>query len=194
MTLTTGDLFRFEPGSEGMDHLGRAPGDGPSPVLISDAQGNLFGASEWGRLFRWDASSGRAEQLELYLPHMAYRRFLTGWSAAVRMADGTICGGTAGDGMLFVLDPVAMAMRRRGKPALQDHIASLAVGPDGTVWGIAGQRDDICHVFSHDPVSGESADEGAVGWRVKSLAVLGDALVLGEARVVSRLIVVGPAR
>ena len=195
VALDSGDLFRFDPATEALVALGRAPGQGLSPTLVCDNEGNLLGASDWGRLFRWEAGSGRVEQLDLYLPHMAYRRFLSGWSAAVRLADGTLCGGTAGDGMLFLLDPATLAMRRRGKPAPHDHIAALTVGTDGTVWGIAGQRDDICHVFSHNPKTGESADEGAVGWRVRTIAALGDALVCGEARkVVSRLMVIRPAR
>jgi hypothetical protein len=190
MAAGSGDLFRFDPATEEVTCLGRAPGEPPSPALICDNQGNVFGASDWGRLFRLDAKTAKLEQLELYLPHMAYRRFLAGWSAAVRLEDGTICGGTAGDGMLFLLDPVTLTMLRRGKPTPHEHIQSLALGADGTVWGLSGQRDDICHVFSHDPRTGESADEGAVGWKVRTLAVMGEALVLGEKRTVSRLIII----
>jgi hypothetical protein len=194
IAMGSGDLFRFDPATERLVSLGRAPGEGVSPTIVCDDQGNLFGASDWGRLFRRHRASGRVEQLDLYLPHMAHRRFLAGWSAAARLADGTICGGTAGDGMLFLLDPTALVIRSRGKPARQDHIAGLALGPNGTVWGIAGERDDICHVFSHNPATGESADEGAVGWRVKTIAAMGDALVMGEARAVSRLILLRPAQ
>jgi streptogramin lyase len=194
LSAGSGDLWRLEPDGAVLTSLGRAPGEKPSPVIICDDRGNLFGASDWGRLFRWEAATGGAEHLDLYLPHMAYRRFLAGWSAAVRLPDGTILGGTAGDGLLFRLDPAALVLRRLGKPARQDHIAGLAVGSDGTVWGIAGERDDICHVFSHNPATGESADEGAVGWRVPTLAILGEALVMGEARAVSRLVVLRRAK
>jgi len=49
-----------------------------------------------------------------------------------------------------------------GKPLDQMRIRALTAGLDGKIFGIAGERSDICHFFYFDPVTGGFTDLGII--------------------------------
>jgi hypothetical protein len=66
---------------------------------------------------------------------------------------GMIYGGTS-DGYLFRLDPQKLTVTNLGKPLNQYHIAGLAPGKDGKLYGVGGDTSEMARMFSFDPSTG----------------------------------------
>jgi hypothetical protein len=130
-------------------------------ALCLDRQGGLWGTAGKAAVWTIDTCTGGLEWLPRTAPCAAGREQHTQASSwAVDPVTGMLFGGTLPDGFLFSLDPATRQMRSLGKPVRQGVISCMAVGNDGRLFGIAGDADDICHLFVHDPRRGTLDDLG----------------------------------
>lgn len=125
-----------------------------------DAAGRLWGTAGKGRLWTADPQTGSLRRLGA-LPAAAGRSQHAQASAwALDPVTGILYGGTSPDGFLFRLDPRTGEALGFGKPVRQQPLTCLAVGHDGTLFGMGGAEDEIGHLFRHDPQTRASADLG----------------------------------
>jgi hypothetical protein len=78
-----------------------------------------------------------------------------------RHPSGLVYGGSS-DGYLFSFDPQRMRLINLGKPRAARRLRCLAVGGDGAVYLMAGERSASrpCHFYRHNPQSGGFEDLG----------------------------------
>jgi hypothetical protein len=184
-----------------------APEDYLSRRLVVDGRGRVIGSLPINRLFRFDPSTRRFDVLPDELPAVWNRQVLGRADAWATAADGRIYGGTAGDGLLFRLDPDTGAVTNLGSPASVPRLRGLAFAADGMLYGIAGAAPQHSHLFRYDPRSGGMRDLGqpqlpivspgvppGLKWRGFQLATLavsedGRLVVMGDEELMSQLMV-----
>ena len=159
----TGTLFSVDAAS------GRAQTHGAidelrrfSPELILGRDGSVYGCGTCGRLVRYSPVTESLSEVDFGLPHMAGRAQYSAVGAWAADADGVIYAGDVADGLLSVIDLARGEARPLGKPTPQPHVRALAVGADGQVYGVAGLRGTICHLFRYSPRTGELRDLGVM--------------------------------
>lgn len=134
-----------------------------SPELILGPDGLVYGCGTVGRLIRFDPDRNSVHDAGMQLPCLAGRAQygkVGAWALDERA--GLIYAGDVADGLLSVLDVRSGEVRVLGKPTAQPHVRALAVASDGRVYGIAGQRNTICHLFCCSPATGELRDLGVM--------------------------------
>jgi len=148
----SGELFSLNLTSPKINTIACVDEEGEfSRRLGLDAAGRLWGTSGWGQIWSCDPSVGEIER-HGEVPAAAGRGQHTQASAwATDPLTGVLYGGTTPDGFLFSIDPVTAAATPLGKPTRQDEITCLTVGNDGRVFGMAGEEDDIAHLFCYEP-------------------------------------------
>ncbi len=134
-----------------------------SPHLLLGPDGMVYACGTYGRLVRLHPEVGSIEETGIELPCMAgrgqYSR-LGAWALDERT--GLIYAGDEADGLLSVLDVRTGEARALGKPTTQPHVRALAAGADGRIYGVAGARDSIGHLFRYNPAAGEMRDLGVM--------------------------------
>jgi hypothetical protein len=141
------------------------------------------------------------------LPSVWDRRVLGRADAWAVAADGTLFGGSAGDGLLFKLDPDTGRITNLGSPAGVPRLTALAFAGDGALYGLAGLAPQYSHLFRFDPRSGGFEDYGTpqfpmvasgipedMYWRGLQLGTLavsedGRLVVMGDEELMSQLMV-----
>lgn len=73
--------------------------------------------------------------------------------------DGTFVG-TTSDGFVFTAQPNANRLLSWGKPRVERRIRAATQGRDGRLYMVAGEKDDVCRLFSF------RLDEGYLDWGV----------------------------
>ena len=73
---------------------------------------------------------------------------------------GLIYGGGREHGTLFSFNPETAQTKLLGKPTINPRLKALAMGNDGRVDGITGDRDDLAHMFLYDPAEACIQDRG----------------------------------
>ncbi len=177
-----------------------------SRALAVDRKGRVYGSRPVNRLFRYDPSSDKFDDLG-ELPEVWGRRALGRVDAWAVAPDGTLYGGNAGDGQLFRVDPASGKVANLGKPIMMPRIKGLAFGADGKLYGVAGSAPGYAHLFSYDPKSGDFKDmgnpdfpliapeiAGELVWRGYQFATVaasedGGLILLGEEETQSQLMV-----
>jgi hypothetical protein len=169
-----------------------------SRMLVVDAAGNVFMSGEDGMLYRFNREAGTLEKLAIHAPAVPGREPYTEVDAFMLDASGMIYGGTS-DGYLFRLDPQKLSIMNLGKPLNQYHVAGLATGEDGKIYGVGGDVSEIARMFSYDPATGAYEVLGFVDvnrrpyytWQAYEVgAVIADqrgAIYIGEDERISRL-------
>jgi streptogramin lyase len=183
------------------------PDDYLSRRLVVDGKGRVFGSLPTNRVFRFDPATGRLEVLPHELPSLWNRQVLGRADAWAVAPDGGIYGGSAGDGLLFRLDPDTGAVTNLGSPASLPRLRGLVFAADGRLYGIAGAAPKPTRLFRYDPRSGGFRDLGqpqfpilspgvpdGLQWRGFQLATLavsddGRTVVIGDEEVMSQLMV-----
>ena len=64
-----------------------------------------------------------------------------------------VFGGTS-DGYLFRLDPKTLELHNLGKPLNQYRIRGLVCAPNGKLYGVGGDDEEMARLFSYDPSNG----------------------------------------
>ena len=124
-----------------------------SRMLVVDRNGNVFASGENGSFYRLDAKSQTLQELPIHAPAVPGREMWTRVDAFLLDPSGAIYGGTS-DGYLFRLDPKRLTVTNLGKPLNQYRIAGLARGPDGKLYGVGGDKEEMARLFSYDPSTG----------------------------------------
>ncbi len=121
-----------------------------SRALICDNNGFVYGSADGGVIFRYDPRKNKIENLPVKIPSIYYSVV----EAFVKDENGVIYGGTS-EGYLFRFEPEKMTAANLGKPLLQLRIRGLAIGENGILYGIAGERTNHCRFFSYSISKGE---------------------------------------
>jgi hypothetical protein len=164
LTKPNGHFFRYSIREKKFSDLGVVAKNVPwgekrerekmiSRMLVVDAEGNVFASGEDGVFYRWNRTSEMLEKLSIHAPAVPGREAHTEVDAFLLDASGMIYGGTS-DGYLFRLDPVKLSVTNLGKPLNQYHVAGLATGEDGKIYGVGGDTSEMARMFSYDPASG----------------------------------------
>jgi streptogramin lyase len=124
-----------------------------SRMLVVDHQGMAFASGENGSFFRFDPKSRTLEKLAIQVPAVPGREPWTRVDAFLLDPSGIIYGGTS-DGYLFRLDPAKLTVTNLGKPLSQYRIDGLARAPNGQLYGVGGDQDEMARLFSYDPSTG----------------------------------------
>jgi hypothetical protein len=162
LSRTTGTLFAYDAEADSASVVGRVDKGGTfSHVLVCDDAGSVFGAGACGRLFRYRPGAQEVEWLDVAIPTVAGRAFYNRLdSAAFDPVSGLIYGAGSADGVLFSFDPRTEDVRSLGKATAEQRCRALAVGLDGTVYGLNGDVDGMAHLFRYDPERHELVDLG----------------------------------
>jgi hypothetical protein len=124
-----------------------------SRMLVVDQEGNVFASGENGAFYRFAPKAPKLEALPIRAPAVPGREPWTRVDAFLLDPSGAIYGGTS-DGYLFRLDPEKLTVTNLGKPLTQYRIDGLVRGPDGKLYGVGGDQDDMARLFSYDPSTG----------------------------------------
>jgi outer membrane protein assembly factor BamB len=124
-----------------------------SRMLVVDQQGDVFASGENGFLFRFDTKTQKLERLLIHAPAVPGREPWTRVDAFLLDPSGVIYGGTS-DGYLFRLDPEQLTVTNLGKPLNQYRIDGLVRGPNGRLYGVGGDKDEMARLFSYEPSTG----------------------------------------
>jgi hypothetical protein len=175
--------------------------------LVVDGRGRVFGSLAINRVFRFTPSTGTLDVLPRELPTVWNRRILGRADSWAVGADGTLYGGSAGDGLLFTLDPDTGEIANLGSPASVPRLKALAFGGDGMLYGLAGAAPQHSHLFRYEPRTRGFVDLGnpqfpmlspgvpeGLQWRGFQLGTLavsedGRTVVMGDEEVMSQLMV-----
>jgi len=124
-----------------------------SRMLVVDQKGIVFASGENGAFYRFDPNLQKLEELSIHAPAVPGREPWTRVDAFLPDPSGVIYGGTS-DGYLFRLDPEKLTVTNLGKPLGQYRIDGLVRGPNGKLYGVGGDKDDMARLFSYDPSAG----------------------------------------
>jgi len=124
-----------------------------SRMLVVDQDGNVFASGENGAFFRFNPKAPKLEKLSIRAPAVPGREPWTRVDAFLLNPSGVIYGGTS-DGYLFRLDPEKLTVTNLGKPLNQYRIDGLVRGPDGKLYGVGGDKEEMARLFSYDPSTG----------------------------------------
>ncbi|MBS3762656.1 MAG: hypothetical protein KGZ25_05040 [Planctomycetes bacterium] len=204
LTAETGMIFGFDAENEEIrcyepiDQLGRF-----SPHLLMGPDGFLYGCATAGQIIQWDPDREESWDTGLFLPSMAGRsNYSEVGDWALDVQSGLIYAGDVADGLVSMIDVAAGEVRVLGKPTRQSHVRAIAVAADGRVYGVAGERDKICHLFCYHPPTREMRDLGVLvagterrwyGYEFECAVASADGRVyFGESERVSHLFVYFP--
>jgi hypothetical protein len=158
-------------------------------------------------MFAFDPTKKTFQFLETPLPAVWGREVLGQVEAWAKAPDGKLYGGNAGDGQLFVLDPVTKKIKNLGKPMMMARLQALAFGRDGKLYGLAGGAPGYSHLFYYDEKGAGFVDLGnpeftmvapgieqGIMWRGFQLSTLaasadGKYMVIGEDEALSQLMI-----
>lgn len=159
LTLPDNCIFLYDHEKRESEILIKIDSKCVSPMLLADGTGSLFGALADGIIFRYDIQEKRIYNLPARLPGTKGSDFANKWEKAVINKKGVIYGGT-NSGYVFSFDPAKNSVISHGKPIRDDGIRALCVGKEGKLWGIAGIRGLMSHLFSYNQNNGEMKDLG----------------------------------
>ena len=175
-----------------------------SRALVVDSKGNAYASGEDAFLYKFEKAGQTLTRLPLRVPGIPGREGWASVDAFVLTNSGLIYGGTS-DGYLFRFDPEAPSIENLGKPLLQYRVGGLVEGPEGRIYGVGGDADDLVRFFSYKPATGAYEILGFVDvnrrpyytWQayvIKAMAVgLDGVIYLGESERISRLYLFYPA-
>jgi streptogramin lyase len=121
-----------------------------SRMLVVDREGVVFASGEDGAFFRFNPKAQKLEKLAIRAPAIPGRESWARVDAFLSDPSGVIYGGTS-DGYLFRLDPDRLTVTNLGKALNQDRIDGLVRAPDGRLYGVGGNEDEMARLFSYDP-------------------------------------------
>ncbi len=130
--------------------------DGNWAALFAASDGKVYAGLAnhgGGVFFRFRAKSQDLEELQTPVPTVPGREVYSRVDAWTQDRAGNLYGGTS-DGYLFRFDPARLRADNLGKPLSQYRIRGLVAAPNGKLYGIGGDDDDMARLFSYSPSTG----------------------------------------
>jgi len=121
--------------------------------LLATAAGFVFVSGESGALYLFNESSQKLDKLRLTAPTVPGREVYNRVDAWAEDSKGMVFGGTS-DGYLFRLDPKTLTLQNLGKPLNQYRIRGVVCAPNGKLYGVGGDDDEMARLFSYNPSNG----------------------------------------
>lgn len=175
-------------------------------ALAVDNSGNVYGSLPINKLFYFDPRTEQFNILKDSLPEVWGRNVLGQVESWAKSKDGKLYGGNAGDGQLFMIDPITKKVKNLGKPVMMNRLRGLTFGKDGSLYGIAGGMPGYAHLFKYNDKEGfkdygnpefdmvAPGLEQGILWRGFQLGTIasspdGKYIVMGEDESLSQLLV-----
>ena len=155
----SGTLYRFLPGDETAEKIGRLDPNGNFSQKIVRCGDAVYAAGLYGRLFRYSAGRG-LEILPVTAPSLKGRELynkVTAWSVA---PEGVLYGGTV-DGIIFSYVPETGEKRTFGKATDQCNVCAMSISGK-KVYALVGNPSDCCHLTVFDSETRDLLDLGAL--------------------------------
>jgi len=152
-------------------------------ALFVAGNGNVITSGEDGHFFAFDPGHATLRKLPITVPTVPGREPYNRVDAWTSSGDGFAYGGTS-DGYLFRMNPDSLMVENLGKPLNQYRIRGLAFAPNGKLYGVGGDDDEMARLFSYDTARGVYQMLGMIdvnhrpyySWQ----AYVIDALVIGQ--------------
>jgi hypothetical protein len=209
LTYPSGHFFSYAIGDANFKLLGqvaehRIPGEKferdrlIGRALAVDAKGNVFTSGEGGALYRYRPGTASIEKLSVTVPAEPGREVYNRVEVWTSDPSGDLYAGTS-DGYLLRFHPDSLSVENLGKPLNQYRISGIVLAPNGKLYGVGGDNDDMARLFSYDPSRGVYTVLGFVdvnrrpyyswqAYRINAMALGSDGTVyLGESERKSRL-------
>jgi hypothetical protein len=160
----SGTLFKFDISNLRSSVIGKADPNGnfSGKLAFDAAAGAVYGAGLYGRIFRLNCENDRLDFLKVKAPALKGRELynrVTAWG--FDEYNHQLYGGTV-DGILFRFDSREEKIICLGKPVDQSDIRTLTIANNGTVYGVCGEKDKCCHLFSYNDQTRELNDLGVL--------------------------------
>ena len=132
-------------------------------ALAVAPDGKVWASGDDGLMRFFDPKAGKFGTSEMRVPGeywetQAYNAFPVVEQLFVQ-TDGSLIG-TSSDGFIFSAYPNVDRLINWGKPRVERRIRAAAIGQDGRLYSICGEKDNVCRLFSF------RSDEGHVDWGV----------------------------
>jgi outer membrane protein assembly factor BamB len=115
--------------------------------LAVDKDGSVYASTDGGKLTRYNPETKRIQTLEATIPGEGMQ-VVEAWA----VGDEVLYGGTS-EGFIFRFDSASQKLDNLGKPLVSHRIRGLALGKDGRLFGLGGDRHGVNRLFVHDPQS-----------------------------------------
>ena len=134
-------------------------------ALAADADGIVWSSGDDGLMRFFDPRIGSFGETTMRIPGeywetQNYNAFPVVEQLFAK-ADGTLVG-TTSDGFVFEAQPNRNRLVSWGKPRVERRIRAATLGKDGRLYLIAGEKDNVCRLFSFDRENGH-LDYGVLG-------------------------------
>ena len=131
--------------------------------LAVDASGLVWSSGDNGLLRYYDPGAGRFGETKMRVPGEYWETQACNAFPVVEqlyaLGDGSLIG-TSSDGFVFSAYPNVNRLINWGKPRVERRVRASAIGKDGRLYMIAGEKDNVCRLFSF------RSDEGHLDWGV----------------------------
>ena len=138
---------------------------GISRALAFDASGKVWSGGDDGLMKSFDPSTGKISVSGMRIPGEYWETQNYDAYPVVEQlfpsADGTLLG-TTSDGFVFRAIPAKDDLISFGKPRVERRIRAATMGLDGRMYMIAGEKDNVCRLFSFKDEEGY-LDYGVLG-------------------------------
>ncbi len=162
LSTPNGVLFSFDIDTKTVEVKGKIDeknnfGD----VLCVGPDGCIYGAKQWGGLYRYNPEKNKIVPLRISIPALCGRKMYNQVSCLFTdHAEKLIYGGASADGILFVFDPYKEDIISLGIPVPNAQIRCLVRGEHGLIYGIAGKKNGISRMFRYNRNLGELKEIG----------------------------------
>jgi hypothetical protein len=112
--------------------------------LAVDKGGFVYASTDGGKLIRYNPQTQTLETLEVAIPGESMQ-VVEAWA----VGDGVLYGGTS-EGFIFCFNG-SQKLENLGKPLVAQRIRGLALGKDGRLFGLGGDRRGVNLLFVYNP-------------------------------------------
>jgi len=132
-------------------------------ALAVDADGVVWSSGDDGLMHFYDPRIGEFGETAMRIPGEYWETQACNLFPVVEQlfvqGDGSFIG-TTSDGFVFAARPNENRLFSWGKPRVERRVRAASVGKDGRLYMVAGEKDNVCRLFSF------RGDEGYLDWGV----------------------------